>query len=117
MNSVEKLIVILVIYAVGELMGSFFFAKLRKFLGSRTTDHDQKWRELVKGMFERIVLLTGLLQGFPQIIIAFGALKIGTRLKADTESQATPNDFFLIGNLMSLLIVLIDFALIHRSMA
>lgn len=57
---------------------------------------------LLKGMLERVFLIAGMLFGFPQVIIAFGALKIGTRLHEDKNSKIS-NDYFLIGNFISLL--------------
>ncbi len=57
-----------------------------------------------KGLLERIFLITGLLLGFPQVIIAFGALKIGTRFQRNSKIS---NDYFLIGNFISLMAALI----------
>ncbi len=57
-----------------------------------------------KGLLERIFLITGLVLGFPQVIIAFGALKIGTRFQRNSKIS---NDYFLIGNFISLMAALI----------
>ncbi len=59
---------------------------------------------IFKGLLERIFLITGLLLGFPQVIIAFGALKIGTRFQRNSKIS---NDYFLIGNFISLMAALI----------
>ncbi|MGE4002501.1 MAG: hypothetical protein AB7I48_20060 [Planctomycetaceae bacterium] len=99
------------IYLIGELVGAGLFSWVRKLLGPKTTDASQVWTGLLKGMFERLVLVTGLIQGIPQIVIAFGALKIGTRLH---DSTRISNDYFLIGNLLSLLIAFGDVALIQK---
>ncbi|MEK0371020.1 MAG: hypothetical protein QQN55_07695, partial [Nitrosopumilus sp.] len=48
----------------------------------------------------------GLLHGFPQIIIAFGALKLGTRLHEEKGSEIS-NTYFLTGNLISILMAMI----------
>ena len=53
------------------------------------------------GGLERAVLFAGLLHEFPQILIAFGALKLGTRLHEEKESEIT-NNYFLVGNLISI---------------
>lgn len=54
----------------------------------------------------RAVLYIGILHGFPQILIAFGALKIGTRLHEDKQNKIS-NDYFLVGNLISLLLAML----------
>ncbi|MEA1991969.1 MAG: hypothetical protein U9N58_07225, partial [Thermodesulfobacteriota bacterium] len=41
----------------------------------------------------------GLLHGFPQILIAFGALKLGTRLHEEKQDEIS-NNYFLLGNLI-----------------
>jgi hypothetical protein len=46
-----------------------------------------------------------------QILVVFGALKIGTRLD---KSDAIKNDYFIIGNFSSILAALIYFA-VHQS--
>lgn len=59
---------------------------------------------VLKGIMERLLLILGLMNGFPHVITAFAALKIGTRIN-DTEHKIS-NDYFLIGNLISLLAAL-----------
>lgn len=56
---------------------------------------------VLKVIMERILLILGILNGYPHVITAFAALKIGTRIN-DTEHKIS-NDYFLIGNLISLL--------------
>lgn len=97
------------VYVVGELVGTVLFSLLRRKIGPQDSELHAAWKALLKGMFERIVLIVGLLQGIPQIVIAFGALKIGTRLH---DSSKISNDYFLIGNLLSILIALIDVTVI-----
>lgn len=62
-------------------------------------------KDILKGILERIFLIIGLLNGYPHVITAFAALKIGTRIN-DKEHKIS-NDYFLIGNLISLLAALI----------
>jgi len=109
----KTLIVTALVYAIGEGIGIVLFWILRRLLGSNDAASTLKFREICKGMLERIVLLTGLIQNLPQIIIAFGALKIGTRLHSESNTQTPTNEFFLIGNLLSILIALIDLAAIR----
>ena len=57
---------------------------------------------ITKGILERVFLVAGILFGYPHVITAFGALKIGTRLHEDQKSKIS-NDYFLIGNFISIL--------------
>ena len=58
-----------------------------------------------KGTMERLIMSTCLAIGVTSILVVFGALKIGTRLKSpDNKIQ---NDYFLIGNLSSIYISVI----------
>lgn len=58
-----------------------------------------------KGIMERFIMATCLAIGVTPILIVFGALKIGTRLK-DPDNKIQ-NDYFLIGNLSSIFISVI----------
>jgi hypothetical protein len=49
-----------------------------------------------------------LVYGIPHALIAFGAIKIGTRIKPD---EKITNDYFFIGNVLSLLISVFYFGL------
>jgi hypothetical protein len=60
-----------------------------------------------KGTLERLMLFTGLASGVPTVLIVFGALKVATRLKTEAENNVS-NDYFLIGNLLSIIIVLAE---------
>lgn len=60
---------------------------------------EKRGRSILKGVLERLFLVIGLVLGYPQVIIAFGALKIGTRFQ---RSSSVSNDYFLIGNFISL---------------
>lgn len=60
-------------------------------------------RPMLLGVLERLFLYVGLMQGFGQSLILFGALKIGTRLK--NEEDKISNDYFLVGNIISVLLV------------
>ncbi|MBO6546463.1 MAG: hypothetical protein JJ932_13615 [Balneolaceae bacterium] len=69
-------------------------------------------KDVLKGMLERFVLIAGLMAGYPQTIIAFGALKIGTRIKDDKNKVS--NDYFLVGNLISILAAIAFVAIIKE---
>ena len=68
-------------------------------------------KDVLKGILERIVLIAGLMAGYPHVITAFGALKIGTRIKQDENKVS--NDYFLTGNLISILSAIIVVVLLN----
>ncbi|MEX2602461.1 MAG: hypothetical protein WD355_12475 [Balneolaceae bacterium] len=74
------------------------------FVKTRLKSDENRVISIVKGVLERLFLITGLVIGFPQVIIAFGALKIGTRFQKNSKIS---NDYFLIGNFLSLLAALL----------
>ncbi len=62
--------------------------------------------DLLKGMIERFVLAFALANNLPQILIFFGAMKLGTRLKNDVVTEHF-NNYFLVGNLLSVFLAII----------
>lgn len=92
----------LVGWLVMEVVVNIIFLVINPWLGPSTTT----FKSLFKGVLERIFLSVGLLTGYPHVITAFGALKIGTRLHEEKNSEIS-NDYFLIGNFISLLTVII----------
>ncbi|MBN2346169.1 MAG: hypothetical protein JXO51_07235 [Candidatus Aminicenantes bacterium] len=70
-----------------------------------------QWRvdlQTIKGWLERVFLFLCLVYGLPHALIAFGALKIGTRV-SDKENRVS-NDYFFIGNILSLLLAVSYYA-------
>lgn len=88
-------------YFISELIGFFLFRKIRSYyLGSLGT-----YRPMWNGIIERVFLYLCLLSGVYHGIVLFGALKIGTRIK--TDENKISNDYFLIGNMVSVGVVLL----------
>ncbi|MEO9484676.1 MAG: hypothetical protein ABJG47_14555 [Ekhidna sp.] len=86
------------IYVVGELVAmGIFFLVTKMFKKSLTLS------SVLRGALERGFLYIILLVNLPQGMAFFGALKIATRLKDDDKIS---NDYFLTGNLVSVLIVI-----------
>ena len=100
-----KFLYVIAILAAGELISLFLFAGIRKWLAP-TESRSAGRASIAKGILERVLLFTGLLFGFPQVLIAFGALKLGTRLATEQKSTIS-NDYFLVGNLISILLALV----------
>jgi hypothetical protein len=63
---------------------------------------------IFKGLLERFTMVLCLILGLSQVLIVFGALKIGTRFE---KNEKIKNDYFLIGNFSSILIAVIQFKL------
>lgn len=86
------------IFVVGELVAlGIFYLITRMFSRSPTLS------SILRGALERAFLYIILLVNIPAGMAFFGALKIATRLKDDDKIS---NDYFLVGNLVSVLIVI-----------
>lgn len=96
-----KYFLTILVLVAGEIGGFFVFQIIKS---PQDTAKANKWSSAAKGILERVVMLFGLLQGYPHILIAFGALKIGTRLRPE---NSITSDYYYIGNLVSLLLTLI----------
>ena len=91
-------------FLLGELIALPVFARMRKVYARDTGGGGNAHTAALKGLLERGVIFLGLLMDYAVIIAAFGAFKLGTRWKA--EESLVSNNYFLVGNLASLLIVL-----------
>ena len=101
-----------VVFCCGELLALVIFWMLKKAIGPPQGSPASKWA-WTKGFLERLTLLVGLIHEFPQILIAFSALKLGTRLKEDQDSHIS-NTYFLSGNLISIFLVMV-YAIIIKA--
>lgn len=71
-------------------------------------------KDFLKGMFERGVLSFALANNLPQILIFFGAMKLGTRITSKVNSEDF-NSFFLVGNLFSVFLSIIYSIHLHQE--
>ena len=70
----------------------------------------------IKGLIERLFLFFTLINNYPHALTLFGALKIATRLKHETENKQEEdsyNSFYLIGNFISVMLA-IGYVLIYK---
>ena len=88
------------ILMTGELIIHVLFFLISKFIGKTSKDKISR-TSILKGLLERTFILVTLHLGMNQALTLLGALKIATRIK-DSEDKVS-NDFFLIGNLVSVL--------------
>lgn len=106
----EKLLFFCLIFLLGELLVNFSFYKyLKGYFDIEDNTSPQKpflkiKISIFKGSLERFLMFFSLIIDLPQILILFGAIKIGTRLEKNDKIK---NDYFLIGNLSSVLFSII----------
>jgi hypothetical protein len=104
---VFKIMNFLVSFCAFEIAGLLLFTWIRKTFTKNNTSNKKDW-SILKGLIERFMLLLGFIAGIPTIIVFFGAIKIGTRLKESNDSSIS-NDYFLIGNIVSAIVVLFEY--------
>ena len=96
----------LIVFICQEVVGLIVFPVMNRHLGPKgITAWDLT--SILKGMLERLVLFTALIHGYPQILIAFAAMKLGTRLHEEQNTEIS-NTYFLAGNLISIFLAMIS---------
>ena len=99
-------IIALLVFFCQEVVGLIVFPVMNRYLGPKGI---KAWdvTSILKGILERSVLFTALIHGYPQILIAFAAMKLGTRLHEEQNTEIS-NTFFLTGNFISILLAMIS---------
>ena len=100
------------IFLIGEiLMNLTFFQYMKKYFKVEKTLGDELVSKFLrfeistfKGLLERFVLYFALTINLTQILIVYGAIKIGTRFEKNDKIK---NDYFLIGNFSSIFISIV----------
>lgn len=108
-----KTIFAFLLFLLFELVTAFLFKFISK-LAYTSSGFDV--RSIVKGVIERSFLTIALLCDYPHALTFFSALKLGTRLRRDEENNDNNqyNDFYLIGNLISVAIAFFYIYLIKK---
>ncbi len=99
------------VLAIGEFSLHFVLFLISKFIGKSNKDKISRI-SVLKGMLERTFILVSLLYNMPPALTLLAALKIATRIK-DNDDKVS-NDFFLIGNLISILFGMAYYVLIKE---
>lgn len=109
--TISKIIYFLVSFCMLEIIAIFIFKWIRNTFANKEANTIQKadW-SVLKGLIERSMLLLGFVATIPTIVVFFGAIKLGTRLKESSDSRIS-NDYFLIGNITSAIVVLLEYLL------
>jgi energy-converting hydrogenase Eha subunit B len=105
MNPVAAYIILLV---TGEVIVHFVFYVISKSIGKPSRDRIN-FATILKGLLERTFVVLVLVLELPSALTVLGALKIATRIK-DEESKVS-NDFFLMGNLISIIFGIVYYLL------
>jgi hypothetical protein len=87
------------ILASGEVIIHIVLFSLSRFVGKASKDKISR-TSVLKGIIERIFIVVTLHFNMVQALTLLGALKIATRIK---DEDKISNDFFLMGNLISVL--------------
>jgi len=97
-----RLEIITGIFVVGEVVLAALFWAVANFFYRRS---GLDARSIVKGVIERAFLFVTLVNGYPHALTFFSAVKLATRLKHEEsgEDRDRFNDYYLIGNLISVL--------------
>lgn len=100
------------VFFCGKLIGLIIFPSLTFIIGPKEFSPWDPW-SILKGNLERLVLFTALLHDYPQMLIAFGAMKLGTRLH-DEKKMEISNTYFLVGNLLSIFMAILMTVITRR---
>jgi len=100
-----KILIFVLIFICGEIIATIIFKIIQYSLGKNLNYKVD--RAVIKGILERLFLFLALIYKLPQALIAFAAIKIGTRF-IEEESKIS-NDYFYIGNITSLLLAILYF--------
>ena len=99
-----KLITYSCIFVSCELIAFMVFPVVRRLIAGRPILKKPDI-ETFKGILERLVIFVGLTTGHSTVLVMFGALKLGTRLHDEGDKDVS-NNYFLIGNFLSVLIAI-----------
>jgi hypothetical protein len=88
------------ILLVSEIIFAFVFSAVSQVFYKKL---GLDFRSIFKGMLERFFLLIALYNEYPHALTFFSAIKLATRLKHEEAKETNDrfNDFYLIGNLIS----------------
>lgn len=117
-----QVLVFTLIFIAGEFLLNYtFFPYLKKYFQFREEDANKENEtskpflglpiSVFKGALERFIVYFFLSIGLSQILVVFGALKIGTRID---KNEKIKNDYFLIGNFSSLFIAVMYYYLFQK---
>ena len=107
------------IFVIGEIIINItFFNYLKKYFKVNQNSEEEISDKflgldisLFKGLLERFVLYFALTINLTQILIVYGAIKIGTRFEKNDKIK---NDYFLIGNFSSIFVSILYYFIFNK---
>jgi len=114
----ETIIGFALIFVIGELIALPVFGWLRRHflpkhqdsslldVAPTLQDQRQPTTEVLKGILERFVVTFGLFISLAGILTVFAALKLANRLSHEADHNDDMINYFLIGNLITVLLCL-----------
>ena len=107
-----------IIMITGEVLAIPIFWWVRRTFGVFIDETGEKTGpgslpavEIFKGILERFVVTFGLFISLPGILTVFAALKLANRLSHEADDDDDMINYFLIGNLITVLLCLAYFKL------
>ncbi len=110
MNNLKEIGLYCLSFIISEALALVAYYFIRK---KYSKNKSNKNTSILKGILERLVVYIGLILGYQSIIIVFGTLKIATRIKTDDYSETISNNYFLLGNFLSIFFVFIALLNFH----
>lgn len=95
------------IIIITELLSILFFWLIAKYNKDKIS-----LASVLKGILERAFICFSLLVGYPHVLTLFAALKIATRIKDESKIS---NDYYFIGNLISVSLAIFYTLLIEQN--
>lgn len=108
-----NLFLFIIIMIGAEVLFTYIFSFIANFFYQKNGFNTNS---IIKGLIERFFLFFALINNYPHALTLFGALKIATRLKHDTENKQEEdsyNSFYLIGNFLSVMLAIV-YVLIYK---
>ena len=102
------------IIVVSEMVLAFLFSAISQIFYKK---QGLDFKSILKGTVERVFLLVALVNDYPHALTFFSALKLATRLKhkdSSTDLENKFNDFYLMGNLLSVMVAIGYVYLYHK---
>ena len=105
---------ILIIYLLIELLANITIFPLLNKSYKMTKQDGEVINPKIKGVSERLCLVIGGSIGVPHVLVAYGALKIGTKLggQSGDSREKKHTEYYLIGNLVS---ITVAFLIVYLS--
>jgi len=108
----ENLLKIISVILPGEILIYLVFHLISRWIDKTNRDKITK-ASVLKGLIERAFVLITLWFNLTSALTLLGALKIATRIK---DEDKISNDFFLLGNLISVLFGVLYFVILRNLM-